>query len=772
MMAEQPNAHNQTTQATLEPNVRADDSSVVRLKIEGMHCAGCVGRVEDALCKVPGVSEAQISLTGQNAIVRGDKLDADVLADAVGKTGFQAEPIIKKETLAQRRDALVHKQQRARKKWKNRVIVGLILWLPLEAIHWLGGPLFGIDNDIMHDPSKPMLWIMIAAATIVLIYVGSAFFVSALNAAKAKATNMDTLVSIGALAAYGLSVVNLMRMFAGHGDYPLYFLEAGGLLTLIAVGHWLESTMTARAGSALGELLSLVPQRVTKLANENDTDGIDIASEDVLPDDLLLLRAGDRVAVDGEILQGRAALDESVVTGESIPVEKGPGQSVVAGSMNTNGRLVIRATVPGTETTLARIADIVMAAQSSKTNIQRLADKVSAIFVPAVLGIALLTLVVWGVVMGDWVTGIISATTVLVISCPCALGLATPTAVMVGSGAASKEGILVRSAAALERTAHIDAVAFDKTGTLTCGQPRVVRADDEALALAAAIAQGSTHPLSLAIVEEAQRRRLNIIPANNIIETPGVGVGGSIDDQRIDVYSLSQAKAQGVPVEGLQGQGDNFDDASVSVVVRDGHVVGTIAFRDEPRPEAQRLIARLKDRHIQPWLLSGDRQSVASAIGTTLGIKADHIRGQLSPEEKVRAVEGIVDSGATVAMVGDGINDAAALAKAGSLGGVGIAMGTGTNVAIESADVVVPGHNILLLDRLLRIGSLTMRTIKQNLTLSFFYNSLAIPAAAFGLLGQSGPIIAALAMALSDASVIGNSLRLARQLRHQRLSQD
>ncbi len=771
-MTEQSTTHTQSTQATLDPHEGADDSSVVRLKIEGMHCAGCVGRVEDALCKVPGVNDAQISLTGQSAIVRGTGLDAQTLAQAVDKTGFQAKPIIKKETLAQRRDALVHKQERARKKWKNRVIVGLILWLPLEAFHWLGGPLFGIDNEIMHDPSKPVLWIMIAAATIVLVYVGSAFFASALKAAKAKATNMDTLVSIGALAAYGLSVVNLMRMFAGHGEYPLYFLEAGGLLTLIAIGHWLESTMTARAGSALGELLSLAPQRVTKLADEHDTEGIEIASEDVLPGDILLLRAGDRVAVDGEILHGRAALDESVVTGESIPVEKGPGQSVVAGSMNTNGRLVIRASVPGTETTLARIADIVMAAQSSKTNIQRLADKVSSIFVPTVLGIALLTLIVWSVVVGDWVTGIISATTVLVISCPCALGLATPTAVMVGSGAASKQGILVRSAAALERSAHIDTMAFDKTGTLTRGQPRVVGAEDEALILAAAIAQGSTHPLSMAIVDEAQRRELKVAPAENIKETPGVGVCGIIDNQRIEVLSLSQARARGVPIELQTQDNDTFDDASLSVVVRDGQVVGTIAFRDEPRREAQRLIARLKERHIQPWLLSGDRQSVASAIGTTLGIEADHIRGQLSPEDKVDCVESIARSGATVAMVGDGINDAAALAKAGSLGGVGIAMGTGTNVAIESADVVVPGHNILLLDRLLTISTLTMRTIKQNLTLSFFYNSLAIPAAAFGLLGQSGPIIAALAMAFSDASVIGNSLRLARRLRHQRLSQD
>ncbi len=750
------------TMTTSTPAPDATNEQTLRVRIEGMTCAGCVGKVESALKAVDGVREAEVSLTGAVAVVHGQDLDPDTLVKAVRSTGFGAEPMLRRETLSERREAMEMRRQQTVKRWKSRVIVGVSIWLPLEVLHWFGGSM-GIETH-----TGFWLWVMVSAATGAAIYVGSAFYASAINAARVRTTNMDTLISIGATAAFVLSVVNLLRMQAGSEIMlPLYFNEAVGLLTLISIGHWLEAAMTAKAGVALKELLALQPEEVTRLASLDDPDGTTIETEAVMPGDLILIRPGERVAIDGEIVDGMTALDESVVTGESIPVDRGPGTptgAVVAGSMNLTGRIIVRSTTDGSSTTLSRIAEIVLNAQSSKTRIQRLADRVAGIFVPAVLAVAFVTVVAWGLLMGDWTTGIISATTVLVISCPCALGLATPTAVMVGSGAASRRGILVRTAEALERSSAVKAIAFDKTGTLTLGKPRVVGADDDiVLAQAAAIAAASTHPLSIAIVEAARERGLDLPRAEGVTEKPGVGLVGKVDGARIDIISAQIAAERGFDLP------ESPDDASVSAVIRGGAVAGVIAFRDEPRPEAAEIIARLHDRGIETWLLSGDRPGVVAAMAERLGIDAAHALGGLSPEDKVERVHELAEAaqanGGTLAMIGDGINDAAALAEAGATGGVGIAMGTGANVAIESADVVIPGENMTVLSDLLGIGRLTMRTIRQNLTLSFAYNTAAIPAAAFGLLGVHGPIIAALAMALSDASVIGNSLRLAARFR-------
>ncbi len=750
---------------TTHPPSPAPDQ-LVRLRIEGMHCAGCVGKVETALAQAAGVASAEVSLTGAMALVHGEGLDPAALADAIRSTGFDAEPMLRRETLTERREAMERRRQQTVKRWRSRVILGATIWIPLEILHWFGGML-GIENP--HGGA----WLVgsIIAATIVFVYVGSAFYASAWKAARVRMTNMDTLISIGATAAFLLSFANLARMQMGHTDptLPLYFNEAAGLLTLIGIGHWLEAGMTARAGVALRELLALQPEEVTRLATPDAHEGETVRTEEVMPDDLILVRPGERVAIDGEIVDGASSLDESVVTGESIPVDKAEGGQVVAGSMNLTGRLVVKSSTDGSSTTLARIAEIVLDAQSGKTKIQRLADKVSSIFVPAVLGVALVTVLAWGFLTGEWGTGIISATTVLVISCPCALGLATPTAVMVGSGAASRRGILVRSAEALERLASVRAIAFDKTGTLTLGKPRVVQAEDDVLAPAAAIAAASTHPLSVAIVEAARQRGLTLPPAGNIAETPGVGLMGMVMGERVEIISAAKAAERRI------GLPETPDDASVSAILRGGVLVGVIAFRDEPREEAAGLIADLRAQGIEPHLLSGDRPGVVSAIAARLGIDPANAHGGLSPEEKVAMVRTLSGQAGetstppeeriTLAMVGDGINDAAALAEAGAAGGVGIAIGTGANVAIESAGVVIPGDRITSLAELLAIGRLTLRTIKQNLTLSFMYNTMAIPAAAFGLLGVHGPIIAALAMALSDTCVIGNSLRLAARLR-------
>ncbi|QKK07867.1 MAG: HAD-IC family P-type ATPase [Planctomycetota bacterium] len=412
-----------------------------RLRVNGMHCAGCVGKVESALRRVPGVAGAEVSLTGAMALVRGQAgeqaPDTDALVEAVRSTGFTAEPMERRESLAERREAMERRRLAAVRRWKWRVIVGGAVWLPLELLHWFG-PSIGIHT---HHPSGGLpFWIGVIASLAVFAYVGSAFYVSAFRAARSRSTNMDTLIAIGATAAIGLSVFNLARALSGVADLPLYFTEAAGLLTLIALGHWLEAHMTARAGSALHDLLSLQPDEVVKLASPDAAEGTVTPTESVMPGDHVLIRPGERIAVDGEIVQGSSSIDESVVTSESIPVDRTTGGAVVAGAMNLTGRLVVRATSDGTETTIARIAEIVINAQSGRTHIQRLADRVAAVFVPAVLAIAAVTLLGWGVLTGDWITGLVSATTVLVISCPCALGLAAPTAVMVASGRRQPHG--------------------------------------------------------------------------------------------------------------------------------------------------------------------------------------------------------------------------------------------------------------------------------------------------------------------------------------------
>jgi len=568
---------------------------------------------------------------------------------------------------------------------------------------------------------------------------------------------MDTLIALGATVAFGFSlVVVISQQFGAALDQPLYFAESAGLLALISIGHWLEVRSSAAAGTALRDLLALQPEIVTVLESADDPTGTQLRTTKVQQGMLLLVKPGDRVAVDGIIERGDSSLDQSAITGEPIPVDLRAGDAVIAGSVNLSSAITVRTTTTGGSTTLTRIAELVAKAQSTKTNIQKLADIVSGIFVPAVLSIAVLTVLGWLFFGGDsrWSQAIISATSVLIISCPCALGLATPTAVMVASGAASKRGIIVRSAMTLERAAHVRTVLLDKTGTLTIGKPQVHSADDDTLALAAALSQSSNHPLSKAIVEAATARSLRIPTATNVSESPGIGLTGSIDGRSIELISLAQALSRGTLTD------DNAEQAgTASVVLESGSPLGTITFEDQPREDANALISALHNRNMRAVLLTGDRRAAALALALPLGFREDEIHAELSPQQKVEQINEYAHKG-VVAMVGDGINDAAALAQAGASGGIGIAMASGTNIAMESADAIIPGEHLGAIVELLQIGRSALRTIKQNLTFSFFYNSMAIPAAAFGLLGSHGPLFAAGAMALSDLCVIGNSVRL------------
>lgn len=730
-----------------------DETQPVRLEIDGMHCSSCVAHVEDAINSVDGVLTSSVSLADSTAEVNGSSFDVEQITKAVRDAGYQATLIASQQSIAEERESLERRVSHRATRWRWRVQLGFALWIPLAVVHWFGNAL-GIPTELLATQ-----WAIAAVASVAFFTVGWAFFSSALDAARARSANMDTLVSIGASAAWGFSLVELIMRTMGEGQAPLYFVEAAGLLAFIALGHWLEARTTATAGDALRSLLALQPDDIERLATLDAQEGERVASSLIEVGDLILVRPGDRIAVDGEIASGASTIDEAAVTGEPIPVDRGSGDSVIAGTLNTTGRLVVRATTDGRSTTLTRMADIVRKAQASKSKLQRTADRVAGVFVPIVLVIAVLTFGGWWIFGGEnsLTHAILNAVTVLVIACPCALGLATPTAVMAGSGAASRNGILIRSAEAMERAAAVQTVAFDKTGTLTQGKPVVDAADDETLALAAAIAIGSAHPLSQAILQCAIERGLTPPIASAMTETPGRGVYGVVDGAAIELLA-----GEAVRAEGKLGSLVLPDARTTSVVLQDGNAVGAISFVDRARPEAAALITSLQASGKVCIILSGDRESVVKELGVSIGIAPENAFGGLTPEGKVNAIRARTGG---VAMVGDGINDAGALAEAGALGGVGIAVGTGTNIAIESADIVIPGERLDAIEESLRVAYATRRTIRENLALSFLYNSCAIPIAAAGLLGAIGPLVAGAAMGMSSVSVVSNSLRLRWRLR-------
>ncbi|MFO0976864.1 MAG: heavy metal translocating P-type ATPase [Planctomycetaceae bacterium] len=708
------------------PSTKPPATESLQLKVTGMTCAGCAASVQKALMSRPDVALASVSVTTGLALIEGSHLQTDSLIQTIVDRGFGAERLAED---VDTRSQIERQQQAAEQLWRHRAIVGLGLWIPLELFHWV--------STALHWHPAMMPWLMFAGSLIVVAFAGSAFFRSALVAAKRGTTNMDTLISIGALSAFGYSAINL---FLGT-HHATYFSEAAGLLGIVSLGHWLEARASAHAGSAVRELLKLQPE-TAELVSSDGSSSI-VPSLSVVKGQRLQIRPGARIPVDGVVINGSSDVDESVVTGESIPVHRRDGDPVVAGSMNTTGQLIIEATVSGHETTISRMAELVQKSQTSRAPVQKLADEVSAIFVPTVLFIALMTLTLWSL-LGYITHGFISAVTVLIISCPCALGLATPMAVMVGTGSASQRGILIKSAAALEQIGRSMRVVFDKTGTLTTGHPAVSQivpvekiSEQELLALAAAVEQPSEHPVAKAIVAAARERKLTIDAVSDFRVIPGSGVSGIVNGQEVRVERDSVATAR---------------------VIQAGHVIGTINVLDVARGDAASAVRRLHDMHVQVFMLSGDKASTAHEIGSALGIDASHIVAEATPQQKT---EFIRRAGQHVVMVGDGLNDAAALAQSG----LGVAMASGTNVAIDAASVVIPGDRVEAIADLFTIARATLTTIRQNLFFAFFYNAVAIPLAAFGLLGSSGPLWAAAAMGLSDITVVGNALRLRRRLK-------
>ena len=715
------------------------------LNIDGMTCASCVARVEKALRAVPGVSGASVNLATEKASVQGQAAP-DALAAAVRAAGYEADIELPDAAGAA---PVRRKQARGTLPAWWPVAAAMLLSLPL-VLPMLAAP-FG------HDLMLPG-WLQLALATPVQFWLGARFYRAGWKALRAGSGNMDLLVALGTSAAYGLSVYLLLSAGAhgAHAEPHLYFETSAVVIALVLLGKWLEGRARRQTLAAMDALGRLRPDEALVRREGKD---VRVALAELRVGELMVVKPGARLPADGVVVDGRSHLDESLLTGESLPVAKEPGDRVAGGAVNADGLLLVEATAVGAATMLSQIIRMVEDAQAVKAPIQRLVDRVSAVFVPVVLAIALATLLGWGLAGGDWQAALLNAVAVLVIACPCALGLATPTAVMVGTGAAARHGILIKDAEALETAHALDVVVFDKTGTLTEGKPQLLAHEgvDPArlMALAASVQGGSSHPLAGAVLEEAVRQGLAPPAASAARALPGRGVEAEVDGATIVLGNRRLMIELGVPAAG--GEQHEAAGRTVSWLAerRDGRVqvLGLLAFGDRIKPGAADAIARLKEAGIEPVLLSGDSLGAALTVAQALGIERMH--AEVLPADKAQIVTGLRQGGRKVAMVGDGINDAPALAAAD----VGMAMATGTDVAMHSAGVTLMRGDPRLVADAIAVSRRTYRKIRQNLGWAFVYNVIGLPLAAFGLLD---PVLAGAAMAASSVSVVANALLLRR----------
>ncbi|WP_427912860.1 heavy metal translocating P-type ATPase [Ramlibacter sp. MMS24-I3-19] len=720
------------------------------LDVSGMTCASCVARVEKALRKTPGVLGAEVNLATEKAQVtfvgRAEEMQPRLVA-AVGKAGYTAA-VPTAETSPAGADTS-----------------GLPDWWPVAVSAALSAPLvLPMLAALLGLQVAPSGWWQLAFATPVQFWLGARFYRSAWKAVKARAGNMDLLVALGTSAGYGLSLYLLLARPAhgAHGEAPhLYFEASAVVITLVLLGKWLEGRAKRQTTEAIRALHALRPDtaRVRRDGGE-----VEIPASQLEVGDVVVVRPGERVPVDAQLVEGATHVDESLITGESLPVAKRVGDKVVGGSVNAEGLFVARATAIGAESTLSRIARMVESAQARKAPIQRLVDKVSEVFVPVVIGVALVTLAGWVFTTGDWERAILNAVAVLVIACPCALGLATPTAVMAGTGVAARRGILIKDAEALEVAHKVGIVAFDKTGTLTEGKPRLVAfeaAQGEAqamLALAASVQSGSEHPLARAVTQEASTRQLSIAPASDAQAVAGRGMSATVEGRQLRLGSARWMRELQVDLSMLEARAAQLETEGRTVswladVTDSPRLLGLVAFGDEPKATAIEAIAALRHIGVKSAMVTGDNEGAAQATARALGI--DEVRAQVLPQDKAAFVAGLRADGRVVAMVGDGINDAPALAAAD----VGFSMSTGTEVAMHAAGITLMRGDPRLVADAIDISRRTSAKIRQNLFWAFIYNVVGIPLAAFGMLD---PMIAGAAMAFSSVSVVTNALTLRR----------
>ena len=746
------------------------DVCTLDLGIGGMTCASCVSRVERALQKVPGVDAATVNLATESARVT-------VAGAAVPTAGDRArvEALIKRAV----RDAGYEPRAAAAaidedlSPWAGfaPVAAGLLLSAPLVLP--MAGDLFGAHWML---PA----WVQLLLAAPVQFILGARFYKAGWHALRALTGNMDLLVALGTSAAFGLSL--WLWATAPAGAMPhLYFEAAAVVITLVLLGKWLEARAKRQTTAAIRALHALRPDTAHLIGKTGDES--DVPVDELLVGDRVVVRPGERVPADGTLLQGQTQVDESMLTGEPLPVAKAEGAALTGGSINGEGRIVMQVRAVGSESVLAQIIRLVEDAQAAKAPIQRLVDQVSAVFVPAVMGTALVTLMGWMLGGAGMEAALIHAVAVLVIACPCALGLATPAAIMAGTGVAAKHGILIKDAQALELAQRVDTVAFDKTGTLTVGQPRLVGfvaapGEDEStlLALAASLQSGSEHPLARAVLAAAHERGVALAPADAVRAVravPGRGSEGEVDAHALLLGSLRWMDELGVDLSALQSdiarlraQGATLSvlaerraqapaSASVATSMPVPVACALMAFADEPKPGAREALAALRARGLRVVMISGDQREAALAMGARLGLAPEEIRAEVLPADKAAQIVALRQGPHVVAMVGDGVNDAPALAAAD----VGIAMGTGTDVAMHAAGITLMRGDIALVGAALQVSQRTVAKIRQNLFWAFAYNVAGIPLAALGYLS---PVVAGAAMALSSVSVMTNALLLRR----------
>jgi copper-transporting P-type ATPase V len=729
-----------------ETSLTGADRNLLDLEVEGMTCGSCAARVQKILSRQPGVAVADVNYATGRARVEVDPelVSLPQLQAAVDKIGYQVAPA------ADGSDASAADPEEAhRRAWRWRAIAAFPPSLVVLYLAMFSG-------DLMHE--RWAQWLQFALATPVQFVIGWPFLREMVKRARSFTANMDTLIGMGTLAAYGYSTYEL-----AVGGMELYYEAAAMIIAFLVLGRYFEARAKGRAGQAIRALLELGAKEARVVR-----DGVEqmIPVDQVRVGDLLKVRPGEKIPTDAEVVEGTSAVDESMLTGESVPVEKQPGATVAGATVNTAGALTIRATAVGADTALAQIVRLVQDAQGGKAPVQRLADRISAIFVPVVIVIALLTFAVWTAVLGDHVTGLTAGVAVLIIACPCALGLATPTAIMVGTGRGADLGILIKSVEVLERTRHVDTVVFDKTGTLTRGDMSltdvVVTAgtdEEDFLRRVGAVERDSEHPIGQAIAAAAGDA--GPLPrTSGFAAVSGHGVRGDVDGATVWAGRRKLVADAGLVLpETLEDRAEDLEQQGKTVVFAgwDGEVRGAIAVADTLKEGARDVVARLHRLGLQVAMITGDNARTADAIAHQVGI--DRVLSEVLPSDKVDEVRRLQAEGRTVAMVGDGINDAPALVQAD----LGIAIGTGTDVAIESSDVTLLRGDLDGVVTALQLSRRTYRTILQNLFWAFAYNTAALPLAAVGLLN---PMIAGAAMAFSSVSVVANSLRLRRFGRH------
>ncbi len=723
-----------------------------KLNIKGMNCASCVSHVERALIGVEGVASASVNLATEDAAVhwRDGEGSIDTLIQAVRDAGFEASEASR--LLAHDEQGDMSHVHHPDAKWRWRVIVGLGLAVPCLVLG-------------MTWKTSVSAWIQFALAMPIQLWVASPFYIGAWRSVRRRRPDMDTLVALGSSVAFAYSVFLLLQASlappassVGDAALHVYFETAAMIVALIALGKWLEARARSSAAGAVAELMDLQPNEVTVVRKDREQT---IPAREVVIGDVILVKPGQRIPVDGRIESGASAVDQSMLTGEPMPVSVGPGDDVVGGTLNQTGSFRFRATVVGEETVLAQIVEMVREAQTSKARVQRVADRVAGWFVQAVMLVALVTLLGWGFLGGGdapWQDGLFAMIAVLIVACPCAMGLAVPAAIMVGTGLGAREGILIKDAAAFERAGKLTHIVLDKTGTITMGTPSVHSFEvsltfdaDRVVQLAASVESSSEHPLASAIVAYAKGRAVTLLDAREFKSETAGGVTAQVDGQAVAVGSLTWLGTQGVAMSDADDIETNDALGSTVAVAIDRQFAGRFDIRDLVRPDAHQVINTLIALKTTPVLLTGDHERSALDVANRVGIES--VIAEVKPADKKQTVEKLQGEGHVVAMVGDGINDAPALSTAD----VGIAIGAGTDIAKESGHVVLVGDRLSALPRAIQLSRATMRRIRGGLFWAFAYNTVLIPLAACGLLQ---PMWAAAAMALSSVSVVLNALWL------------